>query len=80
MTDTRIWLTNSLTSLLQVEPGQVVDHARLVEELGADSLDVVEITMAIEDQFRVKIEDDESADVRRVDQLLALIDRKVAKT
>ena len=41
-----------------VREDQVVPEARFVEDLGADSLDVVELVMAFEDTFEMKIPDD----------------------
>jgi len=46
---------------LSVEPEKVVGEARFIEDLGADSLDTVELVMAFEEEFSVEIPDD-SAD------------------
>jgi acyl carrier protein len=75
--DPRAWLAKQLTSLLCCEPGQVVDAATL-GQLGADSLDPIELAVAIEDSFAVKVDDEEIAVDMRVDQLVALIEAKVA--
>lgn len=50
---------------------------RLREDLGADSLDVVEITMASEEAFDVEISDDEVDDIRTVDDFIGLVERLV---
>jgi acyl carrier protein len=56
-----------------------VQHSQ-VPDLGCDSLDVVEIVMACEDEFRIEIPDDEAETLNRatVGQLIAMVERKVA--
>jgi acyl carrier protein len=46
-----------LVELLGIEPAKVTDDAMLVGDLGADSLDVVEIAMELEDAFQIEIPD-----------------------
>lgn len=46
------------------------------EELGADSLDLVEIVMAIEDGFDIEISDDELTNMRNMGDLVSFIDSK----
>ena len=43
---------------LGVDPEKVVDEANFIEDLGADSLDTVELVMAFEEEFGVEIPDD----------------------
>ena len=43
---------------LGVEPEKVVDSANFIDDLGADSLDTVELVMAFEEEFSVEIPDD----------------------
>jgi acyl carrier protein len=43
---------------LGVEPDKVVDNARILKDLGADSLDAVELIMAFEEEFSLEIPDD----------------------
>lgn len=49
---------------------QVTMEARLIEDLGADSLDAVELNMAIEDAFGVEIPDTALADLKTVGDLV----------
>ena len=42
---------------LAIDPKRVVPSANFIEDLGADSLDVVELVMLIEDRFEIEIED-----------------------
>lgn len=45
---------------LGVEPSQVTDRAKFVDDLGADSLDTVELVMALEEEFSIEIPDEEA--------------------
>ena len=52
---------------------QVALTSRLVEDLGADSLDVVELIMAFEDEFGVSLPDDEIAKMKTVGDIVSFI-------
>ena len=58
-----------LTRELDVQREQLVPDARLMDDLGADSLTLVEITMAIEDRFDLSIPDERWERVRTVGEL-----------
>ena len=47
-----------IASQLGVEKSKVVPGARIMDDLGADSLDIVELVMAMEDAFQIQIPDD----------------------
>ena len=51
---------------LGVEPEKVTDDASFVEDLGADSLDTVELVMAFEEEFGVDIPDEDAEQMRTV--------------
>ena len=51
-------LQNIICTQLTVEPSEVKPSSDFTKELGADSLDVVELVMAFEEEFEVEIEDD----------------------
>ncbi len=57
-----------LSAELEVEPARVQDSTRFKEDLEADSLDLVELVMELEDTYGLKIPDDEAARLLTVGQ------------
>lgn len=55
---------------LGVNEDQVVNEASFVDDLGADSLDTVELVMALEEEFECEIPDEESANITTVQQAI----------
>jgi acyl carrier protein len=51
---------------LGVDPGEVTDEAHFIEDLGADSLDTVELVMAFEDEFKIEIPDEDAEKITTV--------------
>ena len=64
---------------LGVNPEQVTQTASLSEDLGADSLDTVELVMAIEQEFSVDVPDDAAEKLRTVGDVVKYIEGKLAK-
>ena len=56
---------------------QVTMTARLVEDLGADSLDVVELIMAFEDEFGVAISDEDAQNIKSVNDVVSYIESRM---
>lgn len=61
---------------LGVNADEVKPESRLIEDLGADSLDAVELSMALEDEFGITIEDEEFAGLVTVEDVVNYIDNK----
>ena len=59
---------------LGIEPNQIKPEADFGKELGADSLDVVELVMAIEDEFEIDIEDKAASQITTVQDALNYIE------
>ncbi len=59
---------------LGVKENQVTDEAKIVDDLGADSLDEVELVMTIEEAFCIEISDAEWEPVKTVQDLVALVE------
>ena len=51
---------------LDADPADVVEGASFVDDLGADSLDVVELIMGLEDEYGIDISDEEAENIRTV--------------
>ena len=64
---------------LGVDADEVNPEASFVEDLGADSLDTVELIMAFEEEFGVEITDDDAEKIKKVKDAVEYID-KHAKT
>lgn len=66
-------LRTAAVDVLQVEADKVVETASFAEDLEADSLDLVELVMSLEDTLGITIEEDDLADVRTVADALDVI-------
>ena len=62
---------------LGVEADEVTPQSKFVEDLGADSLDVVELVMALEDEFDLEIPDEEAEKIVTVGEAAKYIERHV---
>jgi acyl carrier protein len=62
-----------LASELDVDAGKVTADARFKEDLDADSLDLVEVVLALEEKFGIEIPDDEIAGVKTVGEAADLV-------
>jgi acyl carrier protein len=70
-------LTGVLVSELGLEADKIRDDAHFEEDLDVDSLGVVELLMALEDEFDVKIPDEEAESIVTVGQAVDLVTRKL---
>ena len=65
-----------IVDLLRVEPEQVKPEAQFVNDLGADSLDTVELIMALEEEFDVEIPDEQAEKIKTVGEAIEHIKAK----
>jgi len=70
---------NIIVEQLGVEPEQVKPEAQFVNDLGADSLDTVELIMALEEEFDIEIPDEQAEKIKTVGEALEHIKSKVTK-
>lgn len=62
--------------VLSVEPGAVSEEARFKEDLDADSLDLVELVMGLEERFDITVPEEDLEDVTTVGQAVTLVMKK----
>lgn len=67
-------IKDMIVDQLDVEADEVTMDANIQEDLGADSLDIVDLIMAVEDEFEVKIDDDTSENIKTVGDIVKFID------
>jgi acyl carrier protein len=67
-------LKQVIVEQLDVDESEVKPEASFTEDLNADSLDLVELIMALEEKFKVKISDDDARNIRTVNDALEYID------
>ena len=60
---------------LMVDPEEVLDESSFVEDLGADSLDTVELIMEFEDEFGVEISDADAEKISTVGEAVAYLEK-----
>ena len=64
---------------LGVKPEEVTDSASFVDDLGADSLDTVELVMALEEEFGIEIPDEDAEKMSSVGEAVRYVEEKAAK-
>lgn len=61
---------------LGVDPEKVKIEASFIDDLGADSLDIVELVMAMEEEFDLEIPDEEAEKLRTVGDVVGFLEKK----
>jgi len=64
---------------LGVKPEEVTDDASFTDDLGADSLDLVEVVMALEEEFGAQIPDEDAEKIKTVGDAVKYIDGHMTK-
>ena len=62
---------------LGVDEEEVKPEAHFVDDLGADSLDVVELVMAIEEEFAIEVPDEDAENIRTLGDITSYIEARV---
>ncbi len=74
MSDIKNKIVEIIADRLSVEPEKVVDDASFIDDLGADSLDIVELVMAFEEEFGLDIPDDAAEKILTVKDVINFIE------
>ena len=65
-----------ISNQLNIAESKITEDSRLVEDLGADSLDTVEMLMAFEEEFGISIPDEQAMQMKTIKDIVNLIDEK----
>lgn len=66
-------LKQVIASVLNVDPNEIEPETTFMEDLGADSLDVYQIMMGVEDEFDITLDPQKVEEIRTVEEALALL-------
>ena len=66
---------DALASQFEIDPEKITLDTNLVDDLGADSLDVVELIMNIEDEFGISISDEDAANLYTVSRIVEFLEK-----
>lgn len=70
-------LREIMSARLGLSPEQLVPEARLVEDLGLDSLDAVELAISVERKFDIEVPEEELTKLKTVADMVALVESRV---
>ncbi len=70
-------IKNALVEQFSVNEDEITNETSLLEDLGADSLDLVELIMAMEEEFNIEIPDEDVEQLRTVGDAVSYIKEKV---
>ncbi|PUD49935.1 acyl carrier protein [Helicobacter pylori] len=62
---------------LEIDVSQVTPEAKFVKDLGVDSLDIVELIMALEERFGIEISDEQAEKIVNVGDVMRYIDKQL---
>lgn len=68
-----------IVAQLAVDASEVNPQAQFVQDLGADSLDTVELVMALEEEFDIEIPDEDAEKIKTVGEAVTYIKEKLSK-
>jgi len=63
-----------LANQLNIEVNKINENSKIIEDLGADSLDMIEMLMALEEEFNISVPDDQAENLKTVGDIANFID------
>lgn len=78
MSDVEARVIKIVAKNLEIEEGKITSTASFIDDLGADSLDQVELVMAFEEEFGCEIPDEEAEKIVKVEDAVNYIEANVA--
>lgn len=67
---------DTLAQQFEIDPSEITMDTNLIDDIGADSLDVVELIMSLEDTYGIAISDDEAVELTTVGKICNYIENK----
>jgi len=68
-----------ISSKMKIDESEITEDKHLFNDLGADSLDIVELSMLLEHEFNVKFSEEETSKIKTVGDVYALIEKHTKK-
>lgn len=68
-------IVNILAKQFEIDPKTITMETNLVDDIGADSLDVVELVMSLEDEYGISISDEDAGNLFTVAQIVDYIEK-----
>lgn len=75
MSDVEKRVRDVVARTLKIDPGRIQDNSRFVEDLGAESIQSVELVAAFEEEFDIEMDEEEALDVKTVGRAVEFIQR-----
>ena len=66
---------DTLAEQFEIDPSEITMDTNLIDDIGAESLDVVELIMSLEDNYGIRISDDDAANLVTVRKIVDYIER-----
>jgi acyl carrier protein len=67
---------DTLAKQFEIDPATITPETNIIDDIGADSLDVVELIMSLEDNYGISISDDDAAKLLTVEQITAYLENQ----
>ena len=77
MSDVQKRVKSVISQQLGVSEAEIKDESHFINDLGADSLDTVELIMALEDEFEIQIPDESAEKITTVKDVVSFIEDKL---